>query len=667
MLRRVGRLWSRLRGPRPATPPADVAPRKWSDELSDAGVTAAEWAARRLTRDALYVNVSDSTLDGLRRDHPILAQSTIETASRVVRHEFNLLGSGPYTPVDPDRPADASGYRPIDWHLDPISGLRFPPGVPLAEWNLEQVRPGRADVKLPWELSRCQHWPVLGQAYRLTGDERFALEIGRELRDFMEGNPVGTGANWSCTMDVGLRAANWAIGLELIRACPSLGPDFWHEAYAALFEHGSFIELHLEIHFGVTSNHFLSNILGLFFLAAVFDDLPRGRLWDGQCRSWLEQEMAIQIQEDGSDFESSVPYHRLVTELFLGAARLADYRGAPLPADMRRRLITMVEFFAAVQRPDGLMPQIGDADDGRLHILSGYGTVRPQDGRHLLGPAGRLLGKPEWIALGNEWTAWETVWWGLDAADAAPVIAGPVDGLRHFPAAGLTVMRRGRDYLVVTNGIVGTAGFGNHKHNDLLGFEYLVDGVPLFVDPGSYVYTSDPDARNLFRSTASHNTLGVDGVEQNEINPEWLFRTFEKSNPEHLEVVQSDDELRYRGRHHGYGRLPQPVGHERTFTLGRRDGRVKIVDTLTGSGAHRLRWHFHFAPGVAVVAAATGLFEIRSDAVVLQMTTPAGLRHSVSPAWYSPSYGVRVPCICLDFECEDDLQRRREFTWQIAR
>jgi hypothetical protein len=638
----------------------------WDDELSDAGATAADWVARRLTRDALYVGVSDSTLDLLRRNHPRLAQATIETASRVLRHEFNLLGSGPYTPVDPDRPADASGYQPIDWHLDPISGLRFPPGVPLADWSFERMRPGLADIKLPWELSRCQHWPLLGQAFRLTGDDRFALEIARELRDFMDGNPVATGVNWTCTMDVGLRAANWTIGLELIRGCQGLGPDFWHGAYQALFDHGAFIERHLEINFGVTSNHFLSNILGLFFLAAVFDDLPRGRLWDGQCRTWLEQEMATQVQADGSDFESSVPYHRLVTELFLGAARLADSRGAPLPAGLRERLVAMVDYLAAVERPDGLMPQVGDADDGRLHILSGYGIALPQDGRHLFGPASRVLGNPAWAALGDEWTAWETAWWGLDAPDVVPAKPASADGLRHFPQAGLTVMRRGRDYLLVTNGIVGTAGFGNHKHNDLLGFEYHVNGAPVLVDPGSYVYTSNPDARNLFRSTMSHNTLSIDGEEQNEVRADWLFRTFEKANPEHLEVVQTDTELRYRGRHHGYARLPRPVVHQRTFTLACRDGAVTIEDLLTGSGPHRVRWHFHCAPGVDMTPAADGVFELRIGAAVLRMTPPPGLHHRVASGWYSPSYGVRIHCVCLDFELEDHLQGHREFTWRIA-
>jgi hypothetical protein len=63
----------------------------------------------------LYVNISDARLDDLRREHPGLAQATIDAALRALGHEFNLLGSGPYIPDDPERPPDATGYRPIDW------------------------------------------------------------------------------------------------------------------------------------------------------------------------------------------------------------------------------------------------------------------------------------------------------------------------------------------------------------------------------------------------------------------------------------------------------------------------------------------------------------------------------------------------------------------------
>jgi hypothetical protein len=637
----------------------------WNDELAEAGLSAEEWVTKRLTNDAVYVSVGDGDIDRLRRECPAQVQSTLAAASRVLAHEFDLLGSGPFTPRDPERSRDATGYQPIDWYLDPVSNQRFPRAVPLAQWNFEAMRPAGADIKLPWELARCQHWPLLGQAYRLTGDDRFALEISRELEDFVAANPVGTAVNWACTMDVALRAANWAIGFDLVRASPALTAEFWRRAYRALFDHGAFIETHLENTYEVTSNHFLSNVVGLFFVAAVFDNLQCGSRWNRQCRQWTSDEIKVQVLPDGADYESSVPYHRLVVELFLGVARLADFKGDPLPQETRIRLASMVDFLAATLRPDGLMPLVGDADDGRLHILSGYGGWNPQDARHLFGPAAAVLGRPEWSALAGEWGPWETTWWGLRFPQPPGAAPSPPEGLKHFSDAGLTVMRCRRDYLVVTNGIVGTGGFGNHKHNDLLGFEYHADGVPVLVDPGSFVYTSNPDARNLFRSTASHNTVSVDGEEQNEIRPGYLFRMFEQGHPEHLELDEGRDLLRYRGRHRGYTRLAEPVTVERTFTLSRKTRLLTIVDCLEGDGVHRIRWHFHFAPGVEVSVVNDDRLEIHARELVLEMIVPSSLRPSHRSGWYSPSYGVRVPCACVDFETEQALNRRSEYCFEI--
>lgn len=672
MLGRAGRLMTRLRGARPAAAEPEMPPLRWADDLRDAGVTADDWIARRRSRARLYVECSDQRVEHLRERYPHLVNATIEAATRVCRHEFDLLGSGPYTPVDPGRAVGEGVYQPIDWYFDPVSGLRFPRGIPITQWNLDQMRPGRADIKLPWELSRCQHWPLLGQAYRLTRDDRFASEIAHELRDFIEANPVGTAVNWACTMDVALRAANWALALELIRSSP-VSPDFWRTAYEALFDHAVFIERHLENNYEVTSNHFLSNVVGLFYVATAFSDLPRGQMWDRQCREWLAQEMAVQVLPDGADYESSVPYHRLVTELFLGAARVADFSRRPLPASLLERLRTMVDFLQAVTRPDGLMPQVGDADDGRLHILSAYGTWQPQDPGHLFGPAACFFRNPDWTQLAGHWGAWEAAWWGFDPveAPAATPSRGPGepaatrDGVRQFANAGLVVFRHRGDYLLITNGGVGTAGFGNHKHNDLLGFEYHFDGEAVVVDPGSYVYTSDPDARNLFRSTGSHNTVVVDGQEQNEIRSEWLFRMFERAMPEHLEVRELDEAIEYRGRHSGYTRLPEPVVHERTFRLSKTTGALSILDVLDGRGTHRLQWHFHFAPGVKVTAE-PGRIEIRVAGRVLRLTAPSVLRPAIAPAWYSPSYGVRVPCVALDLEGVERLDGRREFAFQLT-
>src|SRR5262249_61977746 len=123
------------------------------------------WCRRRLERPCLYVSPGSRSLEILREAHPQRARDTITAAEGILRHEFTLLGSGPYIPVDPDRRANE--YIPIDWYLDPVRGLRFPRGVPYKEWNLYEMRPANADIKYPWELGRCQNWVTLGQACQL--------------------------------------------------------------------------------------------------------------------------------------------------------------------------------------------------------------------------------------------------------------------------------------------------------------------------------------------------------------------------------------------------------------------------------------------------------------------------------------------------------------------
>jgi hypothetical protein len=638
--------------PRPSAAPT------FAEELGRVGLSFIQWQARRQFRPRLYARPTEEALAWLRQHLPGEAAATVAAADQFLLHRFDLLGSGPFQPIDPDRGPTADGYQPIDWHLDPIRGLRFPRGVPYREWNAT-LRPGLADIKLPWELARCQHWTCLGQAHLLTGEARYAREVIHQLDDFMQANPVGVGVNWVCTMDVALRALNWALALEMIG-------DFPLRAAAALFDHGVFILANLENHYEVTSNHYLSNLVGLYYLSAAFADLPQGKLWRDFCREGLETEIRVQVLDDGADFESSVPYHRLVTELFLGAARLAEWRGEPLSEAYRARLRKMVAFLAAVLRPDGKMPQVGDADNGRLHVFTGPGRWDPQDARPLFAAAGRFFEEPAWCRLAGEPGAWEAAWWGWEPRPAPHGAAAVQPEARLFPDAGLAVMR-GRDYyLLVSNGVVGTRGFGNHKHNDQLSFEFHLGGVPLLVDPGSYVYTSDPEARNRFRGTAYHNTLRIDGVEQNELRPEWLFRLFESAHAEHLAFRAVEDAVEYRGRHIGYRRLAEPVTHERRFLLQPARQTLRIIDRLTGQGRHLLEWHFHLAPGVQVAAAETGMVRLEAGGRRYGLTLPADLEVHTEEAWYSPSYGVRVPCQAIEARREIALDEQAEFQFTIA-
>jgi hypothetical protein len=648
MLGTLRKLWKGA----PVTPP------------TPAPVDLSAWVAARRP-SGLYVDFAPSMLARLHEHEAARVTATVSAAERVLRHEFDLLGSGPFVPIDPDR-APRPGYSPIDWYLDPIQRLRFPRNIHYKAWKLYEMRPGHADVKLPWELARCQHWVTLGQAFGLSGDERFAAEIASELDDFVEANPVGMGIHWTCTMDVGLRAVNWALGLELVKNSRQLDPPFWQRAYEALFDHGTFIRGNLENTYEVTSNHFLSNVVGLWFLGAVFADLPDGQAWSTFARASLEREIEVQVLPDGADFESSVPYHRLVAELFLGCARLGEAIGQPLSARYTARVRDMVAYLADILRPDGLMPQVGDADDGRLHVFSGYGSTTPQDPRHLFGPAAVMFKEPQWLALAGSVGVWESAWWGLDADIAGPP-SSPRERRSHlYPDAGLAVMR-GADnhYLLVTNGIVGTKGFGNHKHNDQLSFEYHYRGIPFIVDAGSYVYTSDAAARNRFRGTGYHNTISIDGVEQNELNPEWLFRLFESSHAEHVEFIETADCLEYVGRHHGYERVAAPLTHERRIAMEKRSGAVTIHDRITGRGEHELRWHFHLAPGVTADPGDDASVSLTAGGERLLLRAPADLHCTIGPAEYSPSYGVKVPCLALDCSTRTTIDGERSWAFTI--
>ncbi len=635
-------------------------------ELQGVNTTVADWLALLGHDRRLYVDIPEENSLILRQRFPELVAGTLHSADRILAHEFQMLGSDVFVPHDLERQTCPEDYCPIDWYLDPVSNLRFPTGIPHKEWDLYAMRPGNADVKLPWELARCQHFITLGQAYRFSHDYKYALEIVNEIEDFMEVNPVGSGVNWTCTMDVAIRAANWAFGLALVRDAADVSVARWLSAYEALFDHGVFIFANFENHYEVTSNHYLSNIVGLYLVSALFHDLPVARQWQDFCHKSLEKEITVQILEDGADFESSVPYHRLVLELFLGAARQATLLGEPFSAQYYAVLRKMTSFVSDSLRPDGLLPVVGDADDGRLHIFTDYGNWNPQSGKHILAPAAFLLQDSSLLRHVGEEGLWEAAWWGFDVGDVTVKYEDLPPVGKLYPQAGLAFYRDQRAYLAISNGIVGTEGFGNHKHNDQLSFEFHLHGIPLVVDPGSYVYTSDFEARNLFRSTRYHNTLCVAGEEQNEMRDEWIFRLFETAKAQHLYFRETDQFVEYGGMHVGYQRLAKGVEHRRGFRYLKQEELLVIVDSLHGKSDSFLQWHFHMATGVDIILEDPGLCGLKNNNESFFLKYPAALSAEVNDVYVSPSYGVRVPSKAIDLSVHSSGTKNEVFLFVLG-
>jgi hypothetical protein len=519
------------------------------------------------------------------------AAALLSRADAIVAHRFDLLGSGPVD-LGPE----------IDWHRDFKSGR---------QWPLEHISkivisyPDRSDIKVPWELSRCQHLPLLAAAYRVSGDRRYVREIGAQVCSWIDANPVEVGVNWTSTMDVALRAVSWVAALVTCREAVASEP--WLErAAASLLLHGRFIRSHLE-YSDARGNHYLSNVVGLLVIAPLFAGSQVGRGWADWGAEELAREVRHQVRPDGSVHEASTSYHRLVAELFiLGADAVDAALPGQLDPEVRTGIERMLDFTAAYLRPDGHAPQIGDADDARVLPLGDYAATDQRDHRHLFIQARRAPRR--------------------QARSVA------------FPDGGFYVLREGDLHAVVRCGDVGIHGRGCHAHNDQLSFDLAWRSRTLVIDPGSYVYTADPNERNRFRATRFHSTLSIDGAEQNELRTDRLFAMLDRSRAEALLWEVKDGMTVFAGRHHGYSSLPGPTLHERRLEL--RPGSLRIVDAIESEAAHDVEWTLPLAP--CNVAIRDRVARASFPGVRLRVRAPR-LDVHVDGGWVSPSYGVRHP------------------------
>ncbi len=554
-------------------------------------------------------------------------------ADQVCDHVFDLLGSGP----------TFLGAE-IDWHQDFKSGWRWEPVHYTNVRYLDLEQP--YDVKVPWELSRFHHAVTLGQAYWYTSNEKYTREFCTQIGDWLSSNPVAFGVNWACTMEVAIRAVNWIWGYHFFQDSPELSPRFHARFLKGLLAHGRHIFSNLE--WGLTTNnHYLSNLVGLIYLGVTFPEFREADGWLAWGLQGLEREIDVQVHPDGVDYEASISYHRLVTELFLSAVSLCRLNEIPVSPHILFRLEKMVEFVMAYTQPDGTAPLIGDADDGRLHKLSPPDRSREfVDHRYLLGVGAVLFDRDDFAQAAND--SWEDAFW-LSGGEVIPprdVVGNPVTS-KGFPDGGIYVLRHGNLHLIVDAGGNGMAGIGGHAHNDALSLTLYAYDRAFLVDPGSYVYTADYRWRNHFRATAAHNVVVADGQEMQRFDERELFRLSEDARPRVLAWCSSPESDWFDGEHYGYTRLPMPVRLRRQVYFDKRQQIYIIRDLLTGQGQHTFDLYFHFAPLPVDVWSGASLPAVRtfcSDGPNLALVPLAtdGLSVHILADWMSPSYGCKL-------------------------
>lgn len=581
---------------------------------------------------------------------PGATERALERARAALRGQYDVFGT---------RVCFGEG-QPVDWSRDTVSGYRYPV-LPVERMRLAQ--PG-VDPKYPWVLGRLDCLVALGQGYWVEREEEarrtYARAFVARTLDFLQGNPVGLGVHWTCAMEVALRAANLAQALVMFSDAPEARrPEFLVPVLESLAEHTAWVEAHLEDHGAVPNNHLVSNYVGLLVAGTLFPELPDAPRQVARAVAGLRAQMAAQVHAEGTSFEGSVPYHRLAVELFTLAMVVAGGMGVELGLRYETRLHRMYAASRAWSSEQGLAPQVGDNDSGRVF------PFRERDARAqgYLAPLGAALFGDAELADGDfpDEAAWLMGMAGLERFRSLPR-ARPAESV-SFPEGGFHVLRGVGAVVTVSAGAQGQRGVGGHSHNDKLSFELHLDGRPVIVDPGTGTYTREPSVRNAFRSTAAHNTLQVDGLEQAPLEPGRLFALPEAARAR-VQVFQPGAELdRLTVRHDGYRVLSSPVGVERTFVLDKRERALGVTDALVGVGLHDVVGRIHLpdrearlkVPSREQLARALRVPEAPkrfeplgvelgpAEAPVAWVLFAAGVEPRLEPSRYSPGYGLVVP------------------------
>ena len=261
---------------------------------------------------------------------------------------------------------------------------------------------------------------------------------------------------------------------------------------ASLIEQYKWLCSHLET--DLLANHYFENLKAIILLAVYFYDNDTL----DKVLPLFEEQINIQILDDGMHFELSPMYHKVVLEGLLRVIAALQNIGRSnknLENTAKKMCDALYSLEAGVNRT----PLFNDGGDN---------VAKSRDA--LLACCERLL-------------------------NYRPAVC------RDLKTAGYFFIERncsvGEVKLIFDAGIPGPDYAPGHSHCDALSFELYVNGEPIIVNLGTYAYQDNK--RGFFRSSAAHNGVWREGVEQSEM---WgahrmsrasYSRIIERTNGEH--------------------------------------------------------------------------------------------------------------------------------------
>jgi hypothetical protein len=493
------------------------------------------------------------------------------------------------------------------------------------------------DVKYPWELSRLSFLIPVARAYLLTEQIGYLNFINETLTHWKLKNPIAYTINWY-PMEVSIRAINLIQVRELLILAPQTHKSITILNQVLLLQ-GVFLWRNIE-YTDVRGNHYAANLAALHLLGKIFKDFyTEANTWYNYAVKHTENEFRLQFLDDGVNFEKSIPYHRLVLELFFVSFLAMKRDNLMLKPETLKTFKNAAKFCLHVTKPNLQLPIIGDNDSASIF----------QNDLDTLNNHSNLLQLLSCFLKDNGLNISDKIYSSTKEFFNVQDITNPVEEnlsfqLNYFKNSGFISAKNNSNYFITNFGEIGMKGKGGHSHNDLFSFELMLNNQDIIVDPGCYTYTGNLNIKREMKSSFYHNGLVVNNEEIAPQIGEWGISNIAK--PKDVVCKTKEDTFLISGSHNGYARLENPVKHKRNIIIAKDFSTFLCEDILyTNANCSTLR-HLYFKPETQLI--------INNKKVMVSINTSnylitfdANAEIIIKDYIFSPSYGTKLKSKCL--------------------
>ncbi len=215
-----------------------------------------------------------------------------------------------------------------------------------------EYRPGE-DAEFSFQFDRHRFFITLGQAYWLTGDEKYVRQFITLLEGWLERVKHTREAEQSTwrSLEAGFRGEFWVKAIQYFKDSPLVTRELMDSFYESLAEQGEYLmQMHSSYRYisnwGVIENH------GLFEIGVAMPDEERRSRFIQTALEHLAVTARMQIMGDGVQWEQSASYHNEVLHCYEDVLILAFRNQIPLPQGFAETVRKMAWADVAWKKPD---------------------------------------------------------------------------------------------------------------------------------------------------------------------------------------------------------------------------------------------------------------------------------------------------------------------------